>query len=55
MKIYCEKNGKILDDLTEDDEDIIWDCAGNHIAFFIYKSEKAIFSNARVSVNIGFY
>ena len=35
MKIYCEKNGKILDDLTEDDEDIIWDCAGNHIAFFI--------------------
>jgi hypothetical protein len=34
-KFYCEKFGKDPEALTEDDEEIIWDYAGNHIAFFI--------------------
>lgn len=35
MKMYCEKYGKNPDSLTEEDEDIIWQNSGNHIAFFI--------------------
>lgn len=34
-QFYCEKFEKDPKDLTEDDEDIIWEYAGNHIAFFI--------------------
>ena len=32
---YCEKMNKTPDELTPEDEEIIWDYAGNHIAFFI--------------------
>ncbi|MBQ5446377.1 MAG: hypothetical protein IIT48_06915 [Lachnospiraceae bacterium] len=32
---YCEKNNKNPNDLTNEDENIIWQFAGNHIAFFI--------------------
>ena len=35
QKEYCEKYGKNPDSLTEQDQDIIWEYAGNHIAFFI--------------------
>lgn len=35
QKEYCEKTGKTPDELTEQDEEIIWDYAGNHIAFFV--------------------
>ena len=32
---YCEQTGKKSEELTEQDADIIWEYAGNHIAFFI--------------------
>jgi hypothetical protein len=32
---YCEQTGKNPEELTEQDADIIWGYAGNHIAFFI--------------------
>jgi hypothetical protein len=32
---YCEKMNKTPNELTAEDEEIIWDYAGNHIAFFI--------------------
>lgn len=32
---YCEKTGKSPEELTEQDRDVIWEYAGNHIAFFI--------------------
>lgn len=35
QKEYCEKFGKTPDSLTEQEQDIIWEYAGNHIAFFI--------------------
>lgn len=35
MKEYCEATGKQPAALTSADKDIIWEYAGNHIAFFI--------------------
>lgn len=35
MKIYCENTGKKPEELTEDDQEIIWEYSGNHIALFI--------------------
>lgn len=35
QKEYCRQTGKSPAELTEQDEKIIWDYAGNHIAFFI--------------------
>lgn len=32
---YCSLMNKNPNELTEEDEEIIWDYAGNHIAFFI--------------------
>ena len=32
---YCEQMNKTPAELTPEDEEIIWDYAGNHIAFFI--------------------
>ena len=32
---YCEKYNKNSNSLTDEDEEIIWEFAGNHIAFFI--------------------
>ena len=32
---YCNKMNKTPGELTAEDEEIIWDYAGNHIAFFI--------------------
>jgi hypothetical protein len=34
-KFYCEKFNKNPDELTGEDEEIIWDYAGNHIAIFL--------------------
>lgn len=35
QQYYCEQTGKKPEELTEQDAEIIWDYAGNHIAFFI--------------------
>lgn len=35
QQYYCEQTGKKPEELTEQDVDIIWEYAGNHIAFFI--------------------
>ena len=35
QQYYCEQTGKTPEELTEQDAEIIWDYAGNHIAFFI--------------------
>ena len=35
MKEYCEQTGKTPDTLTDADEKVIWEYAGNHIAFFM--------------------
>ena len=35
LKEYLARTGKEKAELTEEDESIIWKCAGNHIAFFL--------------------
>ncbi|MDO4155236.1 MAG: hypothetical protein Q4D37_00480 [Oscillospiraceae bacterium] len=35
MEYYCKRLDKNPDSLTDEDEVIIWECAGNHMAFFL--------------------
>ena len=35
LKFYCKKYGKNPDDLTEEEEELLWDYSGNHIAIFL--------------------
>lgn len=35
MEFYCKQRGKSPDSITEEDHEMIWEYAGNHIAFFL--------------------
>jgi len=35
LEAYCEQTGIDAQDLTEEDENQVWEYAGNHIAYFI--------------------